>query len=298
MNGLANLLKSIGPTRLAIMGAAGLGVLLLLGVLTTRFGSPDFALLYGDLESSDAAQIVSKLDALGVPYELHGDGTQILVPRGDVPNLRLAMAQDGLPEGGSVGYELFDRTESFGASNLVQDINRLRALEGELARTIRTISSVHAARVHLVLPRNEIFRRDREEPSASIALQIKGSDGLSPAQVRAIRHLVAAAVPGLSAGRISIVDSRGVLLARGTDEGEEGDAIAANATEMQQAYEARMARSIEALIERSVGPGRVRVEVAADLDFDRVTERLETYDPDGQVVRSTQTVEEEATTND
>src|SRR5262249_11351343 len=155
-----------------------------------------------------------------------------------------------------VGYELFDKSESLGTSNFVQNVNQLRALEGELARTITAIGSVNAARVHLVLPRREIFSRERPEPSASIAPKLRGADRLSKGQIAAIQHLVASAVPGLKPQRISIVDNEGTLLARGGGGDDAADA-GGNAEEMRSAYETRLGRTVEEMLERTLGPGKV-----------------------------------------
>src|SRR5262249_31440187 len=149
-----------------------------------------------------------------VPYQLRGDGSQILVPNDQVARLRMLMADEGLPHGGSVGYEIFDKSEAFGTSSFVENVNQVRALEGELARTIASINLVQSARIHLVLPRREIFSRERQPPSASIVLKLRGAERLSKGQTAAIQHLVASAVPQLSPGRVSIVDTEGNLLAR------------------------------------------------------------------------------------
>jgi flagellar M-ring protein FliF len=211
--------------------------------------------------------------------------------------MRVAMAEDGLPSGGSIGYEIFDRSEGLGTTKFVQNVNHLRALEGELARTIRSIARVKQARVHLVLPERALFTRDRQEPTASIMVTTLGAQRLEKRQVLAIQHMVAAAVPGLKPAMISIVDNKGALLARGNDEGDSA-AAASTAEDMRIAYQARLARTVEELIERSVGPGNVRAEITAEMDFDRITENSETYDPDGQVVRSTQTIEEQSGSSD
>jgi flagellar M-ring protein FliF len=280
------------------LGALGLVALLTLGFfayLGNRVTAPTYALLYSDLDLKDSGQIAQKLDGLGIPYEIRGDGSGILVPNEQVAKLRMMMAEAGLPRGGSVGYELFDKSEGLGTSSFVQNINQVRALEGELARTIASIGSVQSARVHLVLPRREMFQRDRQEPSASIVLKLRGADRLGKGQVAAIRHLVAAAVPGLKPAQISVVDGDGNLLARG---GDESSFAGANADEARIAYENRLARTVEQMLERTVGPGKVRAEIRADMDFDRVTTSSETYDPDGQVVRSTQTVSEQSDQSD
>ena len=261
--------------------------------LTSRLATPEMSLLYGDLDSQDSGQIVAMLEQQKIPYKLGPNGTQIFVPGNQVGRLRLSMAEQGLPNGGSIGYEIFDRSDGLGTTNFVQNVNHLRALEGELARTIQSIGDVKRARVHLVMPKRELFSRDRQEPSASIVVMMDGNRRFDRHQVAAIQHLVAAAVPGLKPRMISIVDNQGSLLARGNDD-QSAEASANTAEEMRAAYERRITRTVEELIERSVGPGNVRAEVRIDMDFDRVTENAEIYDPDGQVVRSTQTVEETA----
>lgn len=265
--------------------------------LTSRLSTPDMALLYADLDIQESGQIVSRLEQLEVRYKLGRDGSQIHVPSDQVGRMRVAMAEEGLPSGGSIGYEIFDRSEGLGTTKFVQNVNHLRALEGELARTIRSIARVKHARVHLVLPERELFTRDRQEPTASIVITTQGSQRLGSQQVLAIQHLVAAAVPGLKPAKISIVDNKGALLARGNDEGDAA-ATASTAEDMRIAYQLRMVQTIEKLVERSVGPGNVRAEVTAEMDFDRITENSETYDPDGQVIRSTQTIEEQSGSSD
>lgn len=294
VNGLLDTFKNLGAARLLTLGIVSLAVIGFFAFLMTRLGSPNMTLLYGELEADDASRIVAKLDAMNVPYELSPDGSFIMVPDTQVAGLRLAMAKEGLPSGGSIGYELFDRSEGFGTTTAVQDVNRLRAMEGELARTIRTINGVRNARVHLVLPSRTLFSRDKEEPSASIVLNMHGAGRLGGPQVRAVQHLVAAAVPGLHPSRISVIDEQGNLLARGELEDGDQDAATGHGDEMRRSLETRMSRTIEGLLERSIGPGRVRAEVTADMDFDRVTTTSENYDPNGQVIRSTQTVEEAA----
>ena len=297
MNTFLETLKSLGPGRLAAMAGISAATIAFFIYLTSRLASPEMSLLYGDLDSQDSGQIVARLEQAGVPFELGPSGNQIFVPAEHVARMRVAMAEEGLPSGGSIGYEIFDRSEGLGQSSFVQNINHVRALEGELARTIRSIANVKHARVHLVLPRRELFSRDRQQPSASIVVTLDGSGRLDRQQILAIQHLVAAAVPGLQPKDISLIDNNGSLLARTASEGDlEGTATTAE--EMRTSYQARMGRAIQELLERSVGHGNVQVEVTAEMDFDRVTENAEIYDPDGQVVRSTQTVEESADARD
>lgn len=290
MNGLLAMLRGLGPTRLLVMGGVGAGLIAALVVLTTRLTIPEMSLLYADLDVGDSSDIIGRLEAMNVPFELKGNGSQIYVPRERILRLRLSMAQEGLPSGGSIGYELFDRSYCFGTTSFVQNINRVRALEGELARTIRTIDKISATRVHLVLPQREVFSRQRRKPSASIIIKVRGGERLDSGQVKAIQHLVAAAVAELDPARVSIVDDRGTLLSRRSD--ENGETGSSTFNEARQSYENQLKNAIETLVEQSVGAGKVRAEVSAEMNFDRITTNSESYDPDGQVVRSTQTLEE------
>jgi flagellar M-ring protein FliF len=205
----------------------------------------------------------------------------------------MSLAGEGLPKGGGIGYEIFDKSDALGTTSFVQNINNLRALEGELARTIRGIDSVVAARVHLVLPERPLFSRDKVEPSASIVLKVHGT--LEPQQVRAIRHLVASAVNGLKPQRVSIVDEAGHLLADGNGDDGVGEI---SGDERRSAFEKRLREQIDAIVTSVVGPGRARAQVSADFDFNRVTQTSDKYDPEGRVVRSSQTREETSATNE
>ena len=209
--------------RLAVVGVVGVAAVAFFVFLVARLSAPQMALLYGDLAVEDTSRIVAQLEAQKVPFTLKRGGTEIHVPVDRVTRLRIGMAEQGMPSGGSVGYEIFDKADTLGATNFIQRVKLVRALEGELARTIRSIELVRSARVHLVLPRRELFSRERQQPSASIILNMKSTARLSREQVLAIQHLVAAAVPSLTPNRISVVDDKGALLARGFD--EEGSAL-------------------------------------------------------------------------
>ncbi len=297
MNPLLDTLRNIGAMRLAAMVGVTVGLIVFFIFITTRLATPNMALLYGNLDPADSARIAGELEVIGVPFEVSADGSRVLVPSDQVARLRMSMAERGLPSGGSVGYEIFDREQTLGTSSLVQNINRVRALEGELARTISSLAPVRSARVHLVLPRRELFSRQQQEPTASIIIKMRGANRLDRNQVLAIQHLVATAVPGLKPTRISIVDDRGTLLARG---GEDANAQFAGMTadEMRTMFESRLTRSLEQLLEPTVGIGNVRAEVRAEMDFDRIVTKEESWDPDGQVVRSSQTVSESSASSE
>lgn len=292
MNGIGEFLKKLGPARLGAMMAVTLALVGFFGFVALRVSQPAMGVLFTELPFTDTSAIVKELEAKNIRYETRQDGQTILVPRADMAKVRMEMAGKGLPTGGSVGYEIFDKGDAFSATSFVQGINHLRALEGELSRTIRTLTRVQAARVHLVLPEKRIFERDREPPRASIALKVRGE--LETAQVRAIRHLVASAVEGLKPERVSVVDESGRLLADGAQEA--GGAGAAE--ERQSGFERRMKREIEEIVTSVVGQGRARVQVSTELDFSKVQSTAETFDPESRVVRSTQTRSENSSSTE
>jgi flagellar M-ring protein FliF len=293
VQGLLEFVRTLGAPRIAAMGAITIALVGFFAFLILRVTAPQMTPLFTDLTYEDSAAIVKELERQGVPYELRNDGNIIMVAKDRVARLRMALAGDGLPKGGGIGYEIFDKSDALGTTSFVQNVNNLRALEGELARTIRGLDSVVAARVHLVMPERPLFSRDKIEPSASIVLKVRGT--LEPQQVRAIRHLVASAVNGLKPQRVSIVDEAGRLLADGAGNDEDGEI---SAEERRATFEKRLHDQVETIVSSVVGPGRARVEVTADFDFNRVTQTSDKYDPEGRVVRSSQTREETSATNE
>jgi flagellar M-ring protein FliF len=290
LNPLIDTLKNLGGTRLAMMGAVIIGLLIFFIFIMTRIWTPSLSLLYSDLDPAEASQISNELQSLGITNEMFAGGTQIMVPANKVGEARMQMAERGLPAGGNLGYAgIFDKEQGLGTSNFVQNINKLRALEGELGRSVSSFNTVKSARIHLVLPRRELFSRQQQEPSASVVLKMRGGARLDRKQIAAVQHLVSAAVPNLKTNRISIVDDRGTLLARGGEEDTEDGAIAGlTPDEMRLSIENRLARKVEQLLQPLVGVGNVRAEVSATIDAQRVVINEEKYDPDGQVLRSSQ----------
>jgi flagellar M-ring protein FliF len=275
------------------MGAVTLALIVFFGFVIVRVSQPSMGVLYADLSLQDAGTIIRDLEAKGIAYETRADGQTILAPRTDLARIRMDLASKGLPSGGGVGYEIFDKGDAFSSTSFVQTINHLRALEGELARTIRSIGRVQAARVHLAIPERRLFEHDREPPRASIVLRLKGE--LEAGQVRAIRHLAATAVEGLRPENISIVDEQGRLLADGAQ--GDGSLAALAAEEKQAGVERRLRSQVEEIVAGVVGSGRARVQVAAELDLNRVESKSETFDPESRVVRSTQTRAENQVTS-
>ena len=298
MDALSQMMRNLGPTRLAVMGAMLFGLIGFFIFITARLSAPSLELLYRELDAADASRIVQQLETANIPFEIKQNGSAIHVPSDQVARLRLKMANQGLPTGGSVGYEIFDNAESLGTTNFVQNVNLVRALEGELARTIRSLANVKTARVHLVLPKRELFSREKPQPSTSITLKMAGAQRLDKEQISAIQHLVAAAVPGLNPRRISIIDNRGSLLAAGFEDSDNDQVQARKGDDRRRQFEAKMGLMLENLLTKNVGMGKVRAEVSAEMDFDRITTNEELFDPDGQVVRSTHSVEEGTTSSE
>ena len=288
MNSLLDGLKGLGLGRLIAMAGVAGSMLLMLGFLALHGGGGDrMALLYSDLDLREASQIADQLDRAKIGHEVQGDGSRIMVPASQITAARLMLAKEGLPSGGSIGYEIFDRGDGLTASQFQQQISQTRAMEGELARSIRMIAGVKGARVHLVLPKREPFARERQDPQASIVLTMAGSARMDREGVQAVLTLVAAAIPGLKPSGIGIIDSRGNLLAR-AGEATGAAAEVQSAEEMRHATETRLSRAVEDMLERSLGPGRVRAETAVEMDFNHIHETQERFDPDAKVERSTQ----------
>lgn len=299
MNSMAQTLKDISQIKLAAMIATAVVMIGFFAYISLRVAAPNFAPLYNSVPVEDGGKIVAELDLQNIPYELRRNGTQIMVPSDQVDKLRLKLAQRGLPSQGSViGYEIFDKSDTLGTSNFVLNINQLRALEGELSRTIASFDTVETARVHLVTPKRELFSRDAMEPTASVAVKLRSSVGLGKNEIAAIRNLVASAVPGLKPDRVTIVDSRGTLLAKGADKTNNPNAVSEDAEGFRADYEKNTVERLERLIEQSVGMGKVKAEVHAEIDFNRTIKNSEKYDPEGQVARSVQTVKEDENSNE
>ena len=293
MKPILELVTKLGPARLAAMAAVTLTLVGFFAFVILRVSRPDMGVLFSDLSLQDSSAVIRELDARGIVYETKGEmGQTLLAPRADLAKLRMDLAGKGLPSQGGVGYEIFDKGDAFSSTSFVQNVNHLRAMEGELARSIRAIGRVQAARVHLVMPERRLFERDREAPSAAIVVKLMGD--LDASQVRAIRHLAASAVEGLKPERVSIVDERGRLLADGA-RGAEADGAGA-LEERQAGIERRLRGQIEEIVAGIVGQGRARVQVAAELDLNRVESRSESFDPESRVARSTQTRTENSLT--
>lgn len=274
---------SINNRVVLVLLTAGLAVAVTVSV--RWLGEARYTTLYTGLAADEAGEIVDQLTALGVSYRISDGGTAILVPDKDAQSARLKMASQGFPRGGAVGYEIFDKTD-LGMTDFLQRVNFRRALEGEIAKSIMSLSEVAAARVHLVIPEQRLFTRDQKPATASVVLKLNRS--LTPGQIAGIEHLVAASVEGLSTDHIAIVDYKGALL---TDrhEGDEDTQLSSTQLDMRKNVERYLETKAQSMLDGTLGPGRSVVRVIADLNFDKVEKSAETYDPDQVAIRSEET---------
>ena len=277
----------MGKKITALVGVAGAiaGVI----VLFLWSNQPTFAVLYSGLAAEDAGAVIGKLKEQKIPYQVTGPDT-VLVPENRVYELRLQLASQGLPQGGTVGFELFDRN-NMGMTDFVQKLNYRRALEGELARTVGQLSEVQQARVHLMIPEKTLFTDKKEASSASVVLKLYGGRSLSDGQVQGIVHLVASSVEGLNLQHVTVVDTHGNILSKVAD-ASYGSQLSNFQTDYQRNLEKQMEERVQSMLERAVGSGKVVARVSAVLDFKQVETTEEKFDPESQVVRSEQRSQE------
>jgi len=293
VNSLVEFLKSFGLSRLAAIIGVTAGVAIGLILIMLRIGQPQYSVLYADLDYGNAQSVINQLELDGVDYKMRESGNRvaILVPRDRVSPLRVSYTGNGFSGSNGVGYEIFDGQQALGTSNFQQNIKRLRALEGELVRTITSISGVRSARVHLVLPERTLFSHDQANASASI--MIEAGLNLDHGTVRAITNLAASAVPELVPEQVTVLDANGNLLAsarNGNTDNMSDDAMG----DRMNAAQTRLQHMVSDLVGSIVGPENVRTQLTADFDFSRFTETSEIVDPDSQVVLSSTIIEEDA----
>ena len=252
--------------------------------------TPDLQLLYANLSEKDASAIVDNLKTQNIPYELSNQGKTIRVPSNQVHEVRLKMASEGLPEGSEVGLEIFDKT-ALGMTDFIQKLNYQRALQGELARTIKTLDSISSARVHLVIPKQTLFIREKAKGKASVTIKTNAGRTLSQHQVQGIIHLISSSVEGITADNVVVVDDKGRLLS-GSQSAHAGAARSSSNYQHQRKVEKEFEKTILAMLEDALGEGMIIARVTADLDFEKNDQTEEIYDPESQVVRSQQTATE------
>lgn len=290
---LIDALRKLGPLRLVGLVASLAAIVVAVAASTVHLMAPDLVPLFSKLAPEDSAALARHLDQAREKYQVADGGQTVLVERSRVAQLRIMAAEKRLPSKGSLGYEVFDRIDPLSTTTNLFQINQIRALEGELARTIASIAGVESARVHLVIPTRELFSQQAPDTRASVVVQFRANMDSARQRVESIRHLVASAVKNLSPGRVSIVDTQGNLLARGDGESAAGQATAV--LEHKLEHERRLRAAVERLVEQHVGIGRVRADVNVDVTYAAVVRTTEAFDPKGRVERSVQTVEEAST---
>ncbi|WP_256751530.1 flagellar basal-body MS-ring/collar protein FliF [Mesorhizobium sp. Mes31] len=278
-------LRGFGVKRLAMLAGIAVLVMGVIGVASVYLNRPAYDTLYVGLDRADVNQIGLVLGEAGIGFDVGADGTSVLVPAGTTAQARMLLAEKGLPTSANAGYELFDNVGSLGLTSFMQQITRVRALEGEIARTIQSIAGIKAARVHIVMSERANFRRDEQQPSASVVIRYSGIDAEKSAM--SIRHLVAAAVPGLSADKVTVLDSNGNLLAAGDDP---SNTSAARTLGVEQTVEAQIGDNIRRALTAYLGPDNFRASVKAEVNTDTRQTEETIFDPNSRVERSVQSV--------
>ena len=268
--------------KVAIIGSAA-SVVVLLWTLVYFVNRVDYQVLYSELDPSDAQSVVQRLQGMSVEYRLSDDGATVRVPRNRLSEIRIQLASEGLPESGRIGFEIFDRT-NFGLTNFQEQVNFQRALEGELARSISTLSEVDVARVHLVLSSESLFKSLENQTKASVILRLRRGRALADSSVNGIVRMVASAVKGLEPAQVTVIDFAGRILSQN----DGSDPVSGRQLETRLTVESDLAEKITRILEPVVGIGKVRPQVSVVMDWQQVEETLEQYDPNASVIRSQQ----------
>jgi len=278
--------NKLGAQQKIVMGGITVVALVLLGFLFTVLNQPTYSVLFSNLNEEDASKVVEHLNAQKIQFNLKNSGHTIEVQEDKVYETRLQLAGKGIPSSGIIGYEIFDKT-TMGMSEFMQKLNFKRAIEGELSRTISQQEGVNNARVHIVVPQRSIFRNEEKEASASVVLNLKNGYELQKESISAIINLVSSSVEGLSRNKVTLIDTKGNLLSRESDDNDLGFATSRQ-YEIKQSVEKYLAAKAQSILDNVLGYGNALVQVNAELDFDQVEKQMETFDPESQVAISEQ----------
>jgi flagellar M-ring protein FliF len=295
--GLKKLLEpflALSSGKRIVVGGVALISLLAFAALISVANKTDFRPLFANLTSEDAGEIVKKLKEQKIPYEFSDDGKAVLVPSDKVYELRLSLASEGLPQGGGVGFEIFDR-KNFGMTEFVQKLNYQRALQGELSRTISQIAGVESARVHLALPEKTLFKESEKPATASVVLKMRSNGALRDSEVQGVVHLVSSSIEGMDPDNVTVLDTRGKVLSRNSS-ADAASKISGSRQESQRAFEKAQEDKLQSLLDKVVGSGKSVARVSASFDFKQVEKFEERYDPETAAVRSEQRSEEKGGT--
>lgn len=285
MKGILNLWTNLSVNNRVLFVLLAVGTIVAVGATFQWARQAQYTNLYTNLAPEEAGEIIDKLAGMGIDYRFSSGGTALMVPEGDAQEARVRLAADGFPRGGIMGYEIFDQS-NLGMTDFLQKVNFRRALEGEIAKSIMSLSEVIAARVHLVIPEQRLFSRDQNTPTASVVLKL--SRPLTPGQVAGIQHLIAASVENLDPSHIALIDYRGTLLTDGFGGGED---VRLSSTQhgLVKSVEQHLEEKAQSMLDQTLGSGKSVVRVSALLNFDRVETSAENYDPDRVAIRSEET---------
>ncbi|MEJ5244438.1 MAG: flagellar basal-body MS-ring/collar protein FliF [Bacteroidota bacterium] len=289
--------KRLSLVQKLIIGGVVAGLILGIVLLLSSSKPVEMGVLYSNLEPSDAAKIVESLKAKGVQYKLEDNGNTILVDKSQLYDTRIQLAGEGLPSESIVGYELFDKT-NLGMSEFVQKLNYRRALEGELARTIGTMDEIKKVRVHLVIPEKTLFKKDEKPPSASVIIHLKSGRSLSKISIEGIQNLVASSVEGLTIDKVTVVDGRGKILSEPPLDNSTVTGLTQTQHDIQRQVEQHYAEKVQSLLDGVLGTENSKVRVNAEIDFTQVEKTITDFDPERQVIRSEQNIQEVSESTD
>lgn len=296
-NQFKNLYQKMPFWQKLVIGGVVLAVVIgIIYIISSASSSVDMSLLYSGIEESEMSKIVGKLKESNVKYELRS-GNTIYVEKDKLYETRIALASEGIPESGTVGYEIFDKT-SLGMSEFVQKLNFRRALEGELVRTISTLDEVKKARVHLVIPERALFEKDQKTPSASVILHLKSNRTLNKSSVVGIQNLVASSIEGMNRDAVTVIDQQGKVLSDTPSDGSTIAGLTKTQYEEKISVEQYLANKVQGMLDGVLGPGNSEVRINTDLDFTQVEKTITDYDPEKQAVRSEQSITEKSQSTD
>lgn len=290
---LWNNLLALGPKKLGALGLVGLSVFLAVGVGSYYLSRSDFDTLYTGLTPQDVSRIGAALQEAGIPFDVSADGTKVIVKREETAQARMLLAEKGLPASSNTGYELFDKLGPIGLTSFMQEVTRVRAIEGELARTIQAMRGVKAARVHIVMPETGSFRRGRQAATASVVIRTEMA--ADPSTAQAIRHLVAAAVPGLEMTNVSVLSTDGTVLASA---GDEATTAPTRLVELEKTVAKDLGDNVRKTLTPYLGLDNFEVSIAARLNMDKRQTNETAFDPDSKVERSLRVVKESSNQQD
>ncbi len=286
---------ALSPSKQMMIAAVAFISAVAFAVLIFIANRTEYRPLFTNLTSEDAGEIVKKLRETKTPYEITADGKGVLVPSDKVYELRLTLASEGIPQGGGVGFEIFDR-KNFGMTEFVQKLNYQRALQGELSRTIAQLTGVEQARVHLVIPEKSLFKDNEKPATASIVLKMKSNRALKDSEVQGVVHLVSSSIEGMNPEHVTILDSRGKILSKGGSS-DPTSRMTSAMQETQRTYEKNVEERLQSLLDRIVGGGKSVARVTASFDFKQVERLEEKFDPESIAVRSEQRTEEKGSSS-